>query len=58
MDTDKLGVMEWLNKDEVQCSDEYAMELLYEGVLKLLNKNNNDDFGTDFILLHPLGYLH
>ena len=54
MNTNKLGVVKLLNNDEVVYCDEYVMACLYEGVVKLLDKNNKDDFDVDFILPHPL----
>ena len=57
MDTKKLGVVEFLVKDEVECCDEDFVTCLDEGVLKCLDKNNKDDFDVDFLLPHPLEHL-
>ena len=47
-------MVEFLDKDEVACCDEDVVELLYEGVLECLDKNNKDDFDVDFLHAHPL----
>ena len=54
MDTSKLGVVKWLDNDEVEFCDEDFMAFLYEGMMKFLNKNNKDDFNVDFLLEHPM----
>ena len=57
MDTQKLGVVECLDKDEVACCDEDVMACLDEGVVECLDKNNKDDFDVDFFLAHPWEYI-
>ena len=54
MDTNKLVVVEFLDKGEVVFCDEDVVSCLDEGVVKCLNKNNKDYFDVDFILPHPL----
>ena len=46
MDTNKLGVVECLYKDEVACVDDY--------VLACLDNNDKDYFYVDFLHAHPL----
>ena len=57
MDTNKVGVVQLLDKDEVHFFDEDVEALLYEGVLVCLDKNNKDSFDVDFLISHPLGQL-
>ena len=54
MDTNRLGVVECLDKYEVEYGDKDAVECLYEGVLACLDKNDKNGFEVDFIHLHPL----
>ena len=54
MDTNKLVVVELLDKSEVVFFDEDFVSCLDQGVVKCLNKNNKDYFDVDFILPHPL----
>ena len=54
MDTNKIGVVEWLDKDEVSCCDEDMLAYFDEGVLACLDKNNKDDFSVDFFDEHQL----
>ena len=46
METNKLGVMEFFYKDEVECG--------YEGVMVCLDNNGKDNFDVDFLHAHPL----
>ena len=57
MDTNKLGVVDWLDKYEVACGDEYVLAWLYESVLAYLDNNDKDDFDVDFLHAHSLGYI-
>ena len=57
MDTKKLGVLEFLDKYEVEFGDEYVFTCLDEYVLTCLNNNDKDDFDVYFIHEHPLAYL-
>ena len=57
MDTNKLGVMECLNKYDVSCCDEYVVELLDDGVFSCLDKNIKDYFDVYFLLTPPLEYI-
>ena len=57
MDTNKLFVVEWLDKYEVACCDEDVVEYLDEGVLEFLDNNNKDYFDAYFIYAYPLEYL-
>ena len=57
MDTHKLGVVEFLDKDEVECCDEDVVACLDKGVLASLDNNNKDGFYVNFLLAHPLKYL-
>ena len=54
MDTNKLGVVECLDKDEVECCDEGVVVCFDEGVLTCLDNNNKDGFDGDFLHAHPL----
>ena len=54
MDTNKIGVAEWLDKYEFECSDKHAVAWLYEDVLEFLDKNNKDNFDVYFLPVHPL----
>ena len=54
METNKLGVVKWLDKDEVECCDEDLLACFDEGALKCLDKNNKDDFDEYFLHAHPL----
>ena len=57
METNKLGMMELLDKDEAECCDEDIVACFDEGVLEFLDNNNKDDFDGDFIHANPLEYL-
>ena len=57
MDTKKLGVVELLDKDEVECGDGDVVEWLDEGVLACLDNNNKDDFDVYFLHAPPLEYI-
>ena len=46
MDTKKIGVVEWLDKDEVACGD--------EDVAACLDKNNKGNFDVYFLHEHQL----
>ena len=54
MDTNKIGVVVCLYKDEVACCDEDVVVCFDEGVLACLDNNNKGDFGRDFIQAHLL----
>ena len=54
MDTNKLGVVGFLDKYEVVCGDEDVVTFLYDDMLSCLYKNNKDGFGVDFLCAHPL----
>ena len=54
MNTKKLGVVEFLDKDEVVCGDEDVVACLDEGVLEFLDNNGKDDIYVDFIHANPL----
>ena len=53
MDTNKLGVVEFLYKDEVACYYEYIMTCFYEGVVKFFDMNNKDAFMFIFYFPTP-----
>ena len=55
MDTNKLVVVEWLDKNEVAYYDEDIIACLYEGMLAWLDKNNKDGFNGYFLHTPPLG---
>ena len=57
METNKLGMMELLDKDEAEFCDEDIVACFDEGVLEFLDNNNKDDFDGDFIQANPLEYL-
>ena len=57
MDTQKLGVVGFLDKYEVACGNEDVVAWLDEGVLVWLDDNNKDGFDIYFLHSHPLGYL-
>ena len=57
MDTNKLGVVEFLDKYEVACGDEDVVTCLYKGVLACLENNYKNDFDVDFLNAHPLEYF-
>ena len=57
MKTNKLGVLECLDKYEVACGDEDVVTCLDEGVLAYLDNNDKDNFDVDFIHAHPLKYF-
>ena len=46
MDTNKLGVVEYFDKDDMACVDEY--------VLSCLDRNDKDNFDVDILYAHPL----
>ena len=46
-----------MDKDEVACWYEDGVACLDEGVVKLLDKNNKDDFDVDFLLAQSLKFL-
>ena len=52
MDANKLGVVEFLDEDDVACCDEDVVACFDEGVVKFLDKNNKDDFD---VACKPLG---
>ena len=54
METNKLGVMEYLDRDVVACCYEGVMACLDEGVVTCLDKNNKYAFDADFFFAHPL----
>ena len=54
MDTNKPGLVEYLDKYEVACVDEDVVACLDEGVLACLDNNNKDDFDVDFLHAHIL----
>ena len=49
MYTNKLVVVEFLDKDEVACGDEYVVSSLDEGVLACFDNNDKDDFYVNFL---------
>ena len=55
MDTNKLGVVECLDKNEVECGNEAVVGLLDECVLEFLDNNDKDYFDVDFFQCTPLG---
>ena len=57
LDTQKLGVVECLDKYEVTCCDEDVVVFLDEGVVKCLDNKNKDNFNISFFLEHLLGYI-
>ena len=57
MNTKKLGVVEFLDKDEVVCGDEDVVACLDEVVLEFLDNNGKDDIYVDFIHANPLEQL-
>ena len=48
MYTNKLGVLEYLDKDEVACCVEDVVACFDEGVLTYVDNNNKDDFDEYF----------
>ena len=54
MDTNKLGVVELLEKDEVACCDKDVVACFDDGVLAFLDKNNKDYFDVYFLHAYPL----
>ena len=54
MDTIKLGVVEYLNKDEVACGYGDVVACLDEGVLAYLDNNDKNVFDVDFLHAYPL----
>ena len=54
MYTHKIGVVSWLDNDDVECCDEDVVACFYEGVAECLDNNNKYDVGVDFLLAHPL----
>ena len=54
MGTHKIGVVELLDKDEVECGYEDVVACLDEGLLAYLDKINKDCFGIYFLRAHPL----
>ena len=54
MDTNKLGVVELLDKYEVECCDDDVVACFDEGVLACLDNNNKDDFHGYFLHTNPL----
>ena len=54
MNTNKLDVVELLDKDEVACCDEDVVACFDEDVLTCLDKNDKDYFDGYFIQAHPL----
>ena len=57
MNTNKLGVVELLDKYEVECCDKDFVAWLDEGVLACLDKNNKDYLYIYILHAHPLEYL-
>ena len=57
MNTNKIGVVECLDKYEVACGSEDVVAWLDEGVLACLDKNDKDVFDVDFLHAHPLEYI-
>ena len=54
MDTNKLVVVECLDKYEVVRCDEDVVKCFDESVLACLDNNNKDDFDGDFLHASPL----
>ena len=57
MNTYKLGEVEYLDDDEAAFFYEDVVVCLDKDVVKLLDKNNKDDFNVDFILANHLELL-
>ena len=57
MDTNKLVMLECLDKYGVACSDEDVVVCLDGGVLACLYNNDKDDIYVDFLHEQPLEYL-
>ena len=57
MDTNKLSVVECLDKDEAEWCDEDVVVCFDQGVLTCLDNNNKDDFDRGFLHAHPLEQL-
>ena len=57
MYTNKLGLAECLDKDEVSYFYEGVVAWFDEGVLACLDKNNKDDFNWYYIHAHSLKYI-
>ena len=57
MNTNKLSLVQFLDKYEMVCCDEDVVACLDEGVLPCLDNNNKDDFDVYFIHEHPLEQL-
>ena len=56
METNKLGVVEFLDKYKVACCNEDVVSCLGGGVVAWLDMNNKDGFNVYFLLAHtPLG---
>ena len=54
MDTNKLGVVGFLDKDEVACGDDDMVACLDEGVLAFLDRNDKDNCDVYFFHVNPL----
>ena len=57
MDTKKIDVVKFLDKDEVACCDDDVVAWFDEVVLSCLDNNNKYDFDVDFLRAQPFGYL-
>ena len=57
MDMDKSDLVACLDKIMVACFGKGTVVCLDEGVITCSDKNNNDDFGVNFLLSYPLEYL-
>ena len=54
MDTNKFGVVEFLDKYQVACCDEDVLACLYLDVLACLDNNNRYGFDVYFLLAYPM----
>ena len=52
MDTNTLGVLECVDKDEMVGGDKYVLACLDKGVLECLDNNDTDYFDVDFLHTH------